>query len=139
VTEANVLQAVPFLRVADMEASRRFYVDGLGFEMRNKWIVDGKLRWCWLSHGGGALMLQEFPRTGHDSWVPESKVGVGVAICFLCRDALAIYRDAKVRGLEPSRPLVGNNMWVTTFFDPDGYRIEFESPTDVAEDSAYVE
>ena len=139
VPESNVRQAVPFLRVADMEASHRFYVEGLGFEMRNKWVVDGKLRWCWLSNGGAALMLQEFSREGHDSWVPESKVGVGVAICFLCRDALEIYHLAKAHGLEPSRPFVGNRMWVTTLFDPDGYRIEFESPTDVAEDAVFAE
>ena len=32
VTEPNVEQAVPFFMVTKMEASLRFYVDGLGFE-----------------------------------------------------------------------------------------------------------
>jgi lactoylglutathione lyase len=43
-TEANVKQVVPFFRVSNMEASVRFYVDGLGFEMTKQWTPDGKLR-----------------------------------------------------------------------------------------------
>lgn len=59
--EANVQQAVPFFRVADIEASVRYYVDGLGFEMTITWRPEGKLRWCWLQNGGAALMLQAVP------------------------------------------------------------------------------
>ena len=59
-TGANVKQAVPFLRVSNMERSLAYYIDGLGFEMTHKWIDEGKLRWCWLQLGGAALMLQEF-------------------------------------------------------------------------------
>ncbi len=134
-SEPNVTQVVPFFRVSDMEASLRFYVDGVGFVMTKKWIDEGKLRWCWLELGGAALMLQEFRKEGHDSWVPETKVGVGVSICFQCRDALAIYRDVISRGLQASRPFVGNGMWCTSLSDPDGYRIEFESLTDVPEET----
>lgn len=135
--EPNVTQAVPFFRVSDMEASIRFYLDGLGFVMTKKWLDEGKLRWCWLELGDAALMLQEFRKEGHDSWVPETKVGVGVSICFTCRDALAIYRDAIGRGLEASRPFVGNGMWCTSVSDPDGYRLEFESLTDVPEETVW--
>jgi lactoylglutathione lyase len=39
-TSANVKQAVPFFGVTDMEASLRFYVDGLGFKM--KALVDSR-------------------------------------------------------------------------------------------------
>ncbi|HWC31425.1 MAG TPA: VOC family protein, partial [Dehalococcoidia bacterium] len=91
--EANVKQTVPFLTVSDMEASLRFYVDVLGFEMTNRWIDEGKLRWCWLQHGGAALMVQELPKEGHDSWNPNGRVGEGVSICFMCKDAIAIYRQ----------------------------------------------
>lgn len=138
-TEANVQQAVPFFHVSNMEASLRYYVDGLGFTMTNKWIDDGKLRWCWLQHGGAALMLQEFRKEGHDSWVPQGKVGEGVSICFQCNDALAIYREVTARGIAASKPFVGNGMWVTSLSDPDGYRIEFESKTDVPEDTVFSE
>ena len=120
-----------------MEASIRFYVDGLGFEMTKKRIDEGKLRWCWLQHGNAALMLQEFRKEGHDSWVPQCKVGEGVTICFICKDALAIYREATARGFKAGRPFVGNRMWVTSFTDPDGYRIDFESITDAPEETIY--
>ena len=57
----NVKQVVPFFRIADMDRSLRFYVNGLGFALKNKWVVDEKIRWCWLELGGAALMLQTSP------------------------------------------------------------------------------
>ena len=137
--EPNVQQAVPFFGVSDMNTSLRFYLDGLGFQMKNKWIDDGKLRWCWLELGNAAVMLQEFRKDGHDSWVPQGKVGEGVSICFTCKDALQIYREFKSRGIEAKRPFVGNGMWVTQIADPDGYQLYFESDTDVPEETVYAE
>lgn len=131
-SEANVRQAVPFFGVTSMEASLRYYVDGLGFTMKNRWIDEGRLRWCWLERGGAALMLQEFPPT-------RQKGGEGVTICFICDDALALYREFKSRGIDAKTPFVGNNMWVTSLSDPDGHRLEFESATDVAEETQYVD
>lgn len=138
-TEPNVKQAVPFFLVADIEASIRYYVDGIGFKMTKQWVDAGKLRWCWLEHGNAALMLQEFWREGHHSNVPTEKPGVGVSICFICEDALAIYREITARGIQASRPFVGNAMWVMSLTDPDGYRIDFESYTDAPEESEYSE
>ena len=40
-TGPNVRQAVPFFAVSNIEASVRYYVDGLGFEMTRQWIDDG--------------------------------------------------------------------------------------------------
>ena len=131
--------AVPFFRVSNMEESVRYYIDGLGFEMSKRWVVEGTLRWCWLEHGKASIMLQEFPKKGHDSWVPEGTVGEGVSICFICEDALAIYRQLKSRGIRASRPVVGNGMWVTSLSDPDGYRIDFESYTDVPEETVLAD
>ena len=108
--KSNVKQAVPFFAVSDMQRSLHFYIDGLGFEMINRWIDEGKLRWCWLQLGGAALMLQEFKTQKQDSWIPGGKPGVGVSICFTCEDALAIYRDIRSRGLQPKPPFVGNSM-----------------------------
>lgn len=130
-TKVNVKQAVPFFRVSNMEESLRFYLHGLRFEMTNKWIDEGKLKWCWLQLGDAALMLQE--------WVAKGKVGEGVSICFMCEDALAIYRDFISRGIQASRPFVGNGLWVTSVSDPDGYKLEFESPTDVPEETEFFE
>lgn len=135
--EPNVKQAVPFFHVTDMKASLKFYIDGLGCKMTNSWSPEGTIRWCWLEIGEAALMLQTFVREGPQANVPASKLGVGVSICFLCRDALDIYRDLKSRGITASRPFVGNGLWVTSVTDPDGYRIDFESPTDAPEESEY--
>lgn len=133
--ETNVKQAVPFLAVSNIEESVRCYIDGLGFKMTDKWIDDGKLRWCRLEHGGAALMLQEYRK----EFLPKEKLGAGVSICFFCKDALAVYRVVKARGIKVSKPFVGNGMWVTSLTDPDGYRIDFESYTDVPEETELSE
>ena len=127
----NVEKAVPFFMVENMESSLRYYVDGLGFEMKYKWIDEGKLRWCWLDHGGASVMLQEY----RDA--PKVKRGEGISVCFICKDAIAFYKEVKERGVNVQRPFVGNAMWVTSTQDPDGYRLEFESYTDAPEESEY--
>lgn len=137
-TEPNVKQAVPFFGVSNIEESVRYYVEGLGAEMTKNWIPEGKLRWCWLQLGDAALMLQEF-RKDVDANLPREKLGVGVSICFICEDALTLFREFTSRGIQASRPFVGNGMWVTSVSDPDGYRIEFESYTDVPEDTEFEE
>jgi catechol 2,3-dioxygenase-like lactoylglutathione lyase family enzyme len=137
----NVREAVPFFGVSDMAASLRFYVDGLGFRMTNCWMPDvpgpdglSKVRWCSLQLGGASIMLQEYLPGRH----PKEKRGVGFTVCFMCEDALAIFREAGARGLGVSRhPFVGNNMWVVGYTDPDGHDIDFESPTDVPEETEY--
>ena len=133
--EPNVQQAVPFFWVRDIDTSLPFYVDGLGCRLTKQWVDGGKMRWCWLELGGAALMLQEFWKDGQHSNVPGTPVGLGVSINFTCADALALYREFRIRGLEAKRPFVGNKMWVTEVIDPDGYQLLFESPTDVAEET----
>ena len=131
----NVKQVIPFFNVFDMQRSTHFYIDGLGFTMKHKWVVDEKLRWCWLELGGAALMLQEFAKEGHDSCLPSGKVGEGVSLWFQCEDAIALYHEFKSRGIEASEPQVGNSLWDTVLSDPDGYRLHFESPTTVPEET----
>jgi len=126
-------KVVPFFAVKDMEKSLAYYVDGLGFEMQNKWEKDGKVLWCHLKHGGAGLMLQEFKTEGHDSRQFSDNRGEGVSLFFFCDDAVAYYREISSRGLEVLEPSVGNGLWVTEMKDPDGYELAFESPTDVAE------
>ena len=133
---ANVQQAVPFFMVSDIKASLRFYVEGLGFKRTKQWIVDDKIRWCWLQLGGAAMMMQEY---NSNSPLRNEKLGSGVSVCFQCRDAIAIYHETRARSLEPHRPFVGNGFWVTSFTDPDGYKLDFESPTTVPEETIYEE
>jgi lactoylglutathione lyase len=133
----NVRQAVPFFHVKDIEVSLHFYVDGLGFTITRHWDPDGRIRWCWLELGCAAVMLQEYWKDGRPGGWPAGPLGQGVSICFMCADAVAVYHDSRARGLEPSRPFVGNSLWVTSLIDPDGYRLNFESPTDVPEEAVY--
>jgi uncharacterized glyoxalase superfamily protein PhnB len=139
-TKANVKQAVPFFHVTDMEASLRFYVDGLGFEMKRCWVPDdadshykhdGKIRWCWLQRDAAAIMLQEFLPERR----PKETLGTGISVSFTCEDALALYREFQSRGIKPRKPTVGNRLWVVPLTDPDGYRIDFSSPTDAPEET----
>ena len=127
----NVKQAVPFLMVSNMDESLRFYRDGLGFAIAQTWKPGGQIEWCSLRVGDAAMMLQEY-RQGRR---PEGKLGQGVSLCFVCEDAVAFYREIKSRGVDAKRPFVGNSMWVTSVTDPDGYRLDFESKTDVPEET----
>ena len=129
----NVQQAVPFFMVTDMSRSLRFYTQGLGFTLKNKWTPDSpdKIRWCWLELGSAALMLQEY----NPGRVPTEKRGTGVSVWFQCQDALALYHEFLSRGLTPQEPFVGNHMWDVALTDPDGYHLHFESPTNVPEET----
>ena len=135
----NLTQVVPFLGVTDMERSLGFYIDGLGFTMKHKWEPDGRIRWCCLTRGGASIMLQEFVKQGDGVVMPEGKLGQGVSLCFQCEDALALYREFRSRRLDSSEPFVGNSTWVTIIRDPDGYKLDFESPTEVPEDTKLSE
>lgn len=120
--------------VRDMEVSLQFYVEKLGFKIANQWTPRGKIEWCWLQRDAVSLMLQE---TKND-YNGEQR-GNGVSIAFQCVDALALYHEFTVKGIEIKEPFVGNNMWVVAFTDPDGYKLDFESQTDVKEETTYSE
>jgi lactoylglutathione lyase len=136
-SEVGVQQLVPLLVVRDMDASLRFYIDGLGFTMSDKWTPEGKVRWCWLDHGNASLMLQEFAPGNEGYSGLAGNLAPGVGFNFICRDALAFYHVMADRGIVADRPFVGNHMWVTTVHDPDGYSLHFESRTDAPEESVY--
>jgi len=81
-------------------------------------------------------MLQEFLPGRR----PPERLGTGTSVSFTCDDALALYREFKARGIQARRtPFVGNHLWVVPVTDPDGYCIEFASPTDAPEESELQE
>ena len=129
----------PQLRMTNWQRTRAFYVDGLGFKMTNQWVHEGKLRWCKLDLGGATVMLQEFWKEGDHRNVPESEVGVGVGISFFCKDALTLWCEFVSRGVQATRPIVGNGLWGTELTDPDGYKLYFQSPTDAPEETVFSE
>jgi len=121
--------------VRNMEASLHFYTEKLGFTKTIDWTPRGKIEWCWLEREGVSLMLQE-PRS-MEKFDKIGPVGNGVSICYQCHDALALYQEFREKGVEINEPFVGNNMWVVAFTDPDGYKLDFESPTNVPEETTY--
>lgn len=131
---ANLKQAIPFFMVTNIDRSMAFYVQQLGFEIKLDWKPAGRIEWCSLEREGVAIMLQEY-RAGLR---PEGKLGQGVTTCFNCTDALALYDEFLKKGLQPKEPFVGNNMWVVSLTDPDGYRLDFESATEVPEETTYT-
>lgn len=132
--KVNVKQAVPFFMVSNMDRSLNFYISGLGFQLIDKWEPNGKIEWCLLQLENVSIMLQAY-RQGP----PNEKLGEGVSIYFICEDALSIYKQIGIRGLQASEPFVGNHMWVVGLKDPDGYNVLFESQTEVPEETLYSE
>ena len=137
-TPINIQQAVPFFMVKDMVASLEFYTQKLGFNIAIEWEPRGKIEWCWLKRDAIAIMLQE-PRDKSHWLYHTEELGKGISICFQCADALALYHEFTAKGVKIKDPFVGNNLWVVAFSDLDGYSLDFESPTDVPEETTYSE
>jgi len=142
VTSVNVKQAVPFFGVTNMESSLRFYVDGLGFKMKNCWIPDraedhpdGRIRWCWLQLGDAAIMLQDSGRRIGQrkrlGQVLRSPSCAKTRSPFIASSNRAEFR----RGAAPcGKPFVG-----CAGYRSRRYRMEFASPTDAPEESELEE
>jgi len=64
-------------------------------------VVDGKIRWCWLELGRAGIMLQEYGPTLHSPNAKQARASLSASNA---ATALAIYRDALSRALEPSVP-----------------------------------
>ncbi|ASU36011.1 VOC family protein [Mucilaginibacter xinganensis] len=138
VNECNVQQAVPFFWVKNIDASLNFYIGGLGFELKNKWEPSGRIEWCWLQLGKASIMLQQHLNEGPNAVIfLDNKKGVGISINFTCKDAIKLYHKFQENGVEVSEPMVGNGLWEILVTDPDGYRLFFESETNVPEETKY--
>jgi catechol 2,3-dioxygenase-like lactoylglutathione lyase family enzyme len=137
-TAADVQVGVCLNMVTNMRRSLAFWIDGLGFTQKNQWIVDGKIRWCWLERGTAAIMLQEMS-AADAAKIAGQTFGLGVQIYYQSSDAVALYREFRSRGLEVSEPQVGNGNWEIFLRDPDGYKVAFCSPTDVPEETKLSE
>jgi lactoylglutathione lyase len=135
----NLQRAVPFFSVEDMEASLRFYIEGLGFAICKQWTPRGKIEWCWIERDSVAIMMQEPRKKDNPVHTAPANKGLGIVIATQCRDALDLYQEFKARNLPISEPFVGNQLWTFHVNDPDGYRLEFASPTDVPEETSYTQ
>jgi len=98
-----VKQSVSFFGVTNMEASLKFCVDGLGFQMKHWWIPNRVEEGSdptgeFAVAGCSAVKPPSCSRslagttTDRDAWDRSTR-------CFMCEDALALYREFKSRGV----------------------------------------
>ena len=118
-TEANL--TVEFF-VDDIEASRKFYADVLGFEV----TAEEANGYTGLQFGWARLALK--PRRKPP--MPNAgRPGHGVSLILEVTDVAAAYARFQEAGGTPLAPLK-KQPWGTTDFlvvDPDGYRLRFTS------------
>jgi catechol 2,3-dioxygenase-like lactoylglutathione lyase family enzyme len=121
--EALRLRSItPSLTVDDLEESRRFYVDGLGFTVHEEWKEEGKLLGLMLVAGSCHLGLSQ------DDWSKgrDRKKGEGISLwCATAQDIDALAARIKAAGArlaqEPSDSPEGGRMLAVD--DPDGFRL----------------
>ena len=111
----------PALTADDLEKSLGFYVDGLGFTVKERWEEEGKLLGVMLVAGCCELGLSQ------DDWAKgrDRKKGVGFRIFAETAQNLdAIAARLRENGVEPDGPK--DEPWgarALTATDPDGFKI----------------
>jgi uncharacterized glyoxalase superfamily protein PhnB len=115
------------LTANDLERSRHFYTQGLGFVVVDEEKVDGKVRGVMLEAGDAKLGLSQ-----DDYAKGRNRVkGVGMGLYIETdQDLRALARQAKDAGIalesEPA-PLPWGPMGFTVI-DPDGFKLTIASP-----------
>lgn len=117
---------MPSFTVADLERSLRFYVDGLGFTLHEKWEEDGKVLGAMLVAGACHLGLSQ------DDWARgrDRVKGVGFRVwAETAQDLDSLAARMREHGIEPDGPKTeswgSRTLGVT---DPDGFKITFTPP-----------
>ena len=128
----SVTKLVPELSVSNLERSRKFYVDMLGFQIKFERPED---RFIYMSLGGVDLMIEEDrPREGSSAlWIIEPldyPRGRGLNLSIDCCNVIAIVERLTKAGIPLRKPIEDNwyrnneilhgerNFLVQ---DPDGY------------------
>jgi catechol 2,3-dioxygenase-like lactoylglutathione lyase family enzyme len=107
--------ATPILRVADLDASLRYYIDVLGFALQWRWDPLASV-----VRGSASLMLSE-----GDQGQPGTWVWIGVS------DADALHEELEARGALIRHPPT-NYPWARELqvADPDGHVLRMGSDAD---------
>ena len=106
--------------VKDLEVSRSFYVDILGFEV----TVEQEGQFVWLQKEGREFLL----RPGREAQPAASYQETNMAIVLYCDDLESSIRTLKDRGLEFAGQ--DGNEKCPTFTDPDGNWFQLVNPND---------
>lgn len=116
----------PSLTVDDLEASVRFYVDGLGFTVEQRWEEGGKLLGVMLVAGPCRLGLSQ------DDWGKgrDREKGAGFRMwAETVQDLDALAARLREHGIPHDGP--NTEAWGTrslSVTDPDGFKITFAPP-----------
>ena len=136
----RILQSVPYLRVRDVPRSIAFYVDGLGFELKDSATAEDGLFWARVQRDACVLMLchrpwrfmgddedaeHEHDENGrHVYRVNAVQQGeLNLVTNLYVDDVNATYDELRSRGVEPLDEPEDQFYGVREFLicDPDGY------------------
>lgn len=118
----------PSLTVADVERSLRFYVDGLGFTVEERWEEDDRLMGLMLLAGTCRIGLSQ------DDWAKgrEREKGVGLRIwAETVQDLDELAERLRAHDVDHEGPKTTS--WgarTLTVTDPDGFKLTFNNPKD---------
>ena len=116
------------LSVADIDRTRRFYEDMLGFVVDNTFEVGGQTVWCHMSLGPAMMMFTRQREAPSDEQIDGRKFQV----YYLYPDDVSmLHRRMKSAGAAVSDLRVTiYRMKEFDLVDPDGYRLLFGQETD---------
>jgi catechol 2,3-dioxygenase len=114
------------LRVADLERSKRFYRDVLGFHVAEEDPGHGRDVFMTLGDDFHTLDLVQHPSPDDTARPSRTQLGLGhIAFQVASYDALGdAYRSLLERGVEIERAVDHVNQRSLYFMDPDGNRLE---------------
>ena len=122
----NVHAPLPLLFTADIERSRAFYCDQLGFTLTNRYDAGGNLSWCMLAMEGARIMLEQ---ADADRLAGLADNQSDIALYFLCEDVDALHERFTANGVDLEPPIVAfYGMKQLEIRDPDGRGLCFEHP-----------
>lgn len=116
------------LRVKDLDASLKFYVDTLGMKLlRKKDYPDGKFTLAFVGYGGEAdtAVLELTHNWGSDAYDLGSGYGhVAIGVDDIYASCAAL-EAAGAKVIRPAGPMKADASIVIAFLeDPDGYKVE---------------
>ena len=124
---------IPELTVSDIEKTKSFYIDCLGFRLEYERPED---RFAFLSFGDNQMMFEEYSADGWNTAELVRPYGRGVNFEMAVEDAYELYNRITESGVEVFRPykeqtyrVNGEDIIQKEFLvqDPDGYLLRFVS------------
>ena len=114
------------LTAGDLQKSLEFYVDGLGFTVKERWEKDGKLQGVMLIAGSCEIGLSQ------DDWAKGRDRAKGIGVSFFAETGqsldliAALARERGVAAVGPKLAPWGDR--VVEFIDPDGFKFTIYWP-----------